>query len=84
MVKKRSEVPNVISKTGNLFYSELKDFKGHIATISLVNGHSIHAKIIAIEFNDLNFIIEYEDGVKEMIRGGSIQSVRLGSKIEKE
>ena len=50
----------------------------HEVTIALVSGHLIHAKVLAIEFNDLNFIIEYADGIKEMIRGGSIQSVRLG------
>jgi hypothetical protein len=84
MISKKSDVPKSVSKTESLFYNELKNFKGHEATISLINGHSIHAKILAIEFNNLNFIIEYADGVKEMIRGGSIQSVRLGTKIEKE
>ncbi len=53
-------------------------------TITLLNGNSIHANVLAIEFNDLNFIIQYPDGIKELIRGESIQSVRLGTKIEKE
>ena len=84
MVSKKIEVPKAVSKTESLFYNELKNFKGEEVTITLLNGHLIHAKVLAIEFNDLNFIIEYDDGVKEMIRGESIQSVRLGSKIEKE
>jgi len=84
MVSKKIEVPKAVSKTESLFYNELKNFKGEEVTITLLNGHLIHAKVLAIEFNDLNFIIEYDDGVKEMIRGESIQSVRLGSRIEKE
>ena len=84
MVNKKSEVLKIVSKTESLFYNELKNFKGQNVTITLINGHIIHANVTAIEFNDLNFIIEFEDGIKEMIRGQSIQSVKLGSKIEKE
>jgi len=84
MVSKKIEVPKAVSKIDSLFYNELKNFNGEEVTITLLKGHSIHAKVLAIEFNDLNFIIEYDDGVKEMIRGESIQSVKLGSKIEKE
>jgi hypothetical protein len=84
MISKKGELPKTVLKTESLFYNELKDFKGENVTITMLSGHLIHAKVLAIEFNDLNFIIEYADGVKEMIRGGSIQSVRLGSKIEKE
>lgn len=83
MINKKIEVPKVVSKTENMFYNELRDFKGEEVTITLLNGNTIHAKILAIEFNDLNFIIEYKDGIKEMIRGGAIQRVRLGTKIEK-
>jgi len=84
MVNKKSEVLKIVSKTESLFYNELKNFKGQDVTITLVNGHIIHALVTAIEFNDLNFIIEFDDGVKELIRGQSIQSVKLGTKIEKE
>jgi hypothetical protein len=84
MISKKNDVPKNVSKTESMFYSELKNFKGEEVTITLINGHLIHAKVLAIEFKDLSFIIEYADGVKEMIRGGSIQSVKLGSKIEKE
>ena len=84
MVNKKSEVLKIVSKTESLFYNELKNFKGHGVTITLINGHIVHANVIAIEFNDLNFIVEFDDGVKEMIRGQSIQSVKLGTKIEKE
>jgi small nuclear ribonucleoprotein (snRNP)-like protein len=84
MVNKKSEVLKIVSKTESLFYNELKNFKGQDVTITLVNGHIIHAIVTAIEFNDLNFIIEFDDGVKELIRGQSIQSVKLGTKIEKE
>ena len=84
MVSKKSEVPKTVSKTESIFYSELKDFKGNDVTIILVNGHSKKGKVLAIEFKDLNFIIEHGDGVKEMIRGESIQSVRIGTMIEKE
>ncbi|WP_414468439.1 hypothetical protein [Methanobacterium sp. ACI-7] len=84
MISKKSEVSKTVSKTESIFYSELKDFKEKDVTIILVNGHSIRGKVLAIEFNDLNFIIEHGDGVKEMINGGSIQSVRIGTKIEKE
>ena len=84
MMSKKIEVPKTVSKTETVFFKELKDFKGEEVTIILLNGSSIRAKVLAIEFNNLNFIVEYADGVKEMIRGESIQSVRLGTKIEKE
>jgi small nuclear ribonucleoprotein (snRNP)-like protein len=84
MISKKYEGSKTVSKTESLFYTELKEFKGEEVTIILTNGHSLHAKVLAIEFNDLNFIIEYDDGIKEMVRGQSIQSVRLGTKIEKE
>ncbi len=84
MITKKIEVPKTVSKTETVFFNELKNFKGEEVTIILLNGSSIHAKVLAIEFNNLNFILEHDDGVKEMIRGESIQSVRLGIKIEKE
>ncbi|MEL7671535.1 MAG: hypothetical protein ABFC34_07600 [Methanobacterium sp.] len=84
MMGKKIEVPKTVSKTESAFFDELKNFKGEEATIILLNGNSIHAKIIAIEFKNLNFIVEYADNIKEMISGGAIQSIRLGSKIEKE
>ena len=84
MISKKIEVPKAVSKTERVFFNELKNFKGEEVTILLLNGTSIRAKVLAIEFNNLNFIVEHDDGVKEMIRGGSIQSVRLGTKIEKE
>ena len=84
MMSKKIEVPKAVSKTESVFFNELKNFKGEEVTILLLNGSSLHAKVLAIEFNNLNFIVEHDDGVKEMIRGGSIQSVRLGTKIEKE
>lgn len=84
MMSKKIEVPKTVSKTESVFFNELKAFKGEEVTILLLNGSSVRAKVLAIEFNNLNFIVEYADGVKEMIRGGSIQSVRLGTKIEKE
>jgi len=84
MVSKKIEVPKAVSKTESLFYNELKNFKGEKVTITPLKGNPIHAKVIAIEFNNLHFIIGFDDGVKEMIKGDSIQSVRLGSKIEKE
>lgn len=84
MMSKKVEVPKSVSKTESLFFNELKDFKGELATIILLNGSSTRARILAIEFNNLNFIVEHADGVKEMIKGESIQSVRLGIKIEKE
>ena len=84
MISKKIEVPKAVSKTESVFFNELKNFKGEEVTIILLNGSSIRAKIVAIEFNNLNFIVEYVDGIKEMIRGESIQSVRLGTKIEKE
>lgn len=84
MMSKKVEVPKAVSKTESLFFNELKNFKGEMVTIILLNGSSIRAKVLAIEFNNLNFIVEHADGVKEMIRGESIQSVRLGIKIEKE
>ena len=83
-ISKKSEALKTVSKTESIFYNELKDFKGRKVTITLLNGNSIHANVLAIEFNDLNFIIQYPDGIKELIRGESIQSVRLGTKIEKE
>lgn len=83
MINKKIEVPKAVSKTESMFYNELRDFKGEEVTITLLNGNIIHAKILAMEFKDLNFIIEYKDGIKEMIRGGAIQGVRLGTKIEK-
>lgn len=84
MINKKVDALKMVSKTENLFYNELKNFINEDVTVTLVNGHVIHANLIAIEFSDLNFIIEYADGVKEMIRGGSIQSIRSGTKIEKE
>ncbi len=84
MISKKTEVPKAVSKTESVFFNELKNFKGEEVTIILLNGSSIRAKIVAIEFNNLNFIVEYADGIKEMIKGESIQSVRLGTKIEKE
>ena len=83
MMGKKMEVPKAVSKTESVFFNELKNFKGEEVTIILSNGSSLHAKILAIEFNNLNFIIEYSDGVKEMVKGESIQSVRMGTKIEK-
>ena len=84
MMSKKIEVPKTVSKTESVFFNELKNFKGEEVTIILLNGSLVRAKVLAIEFNHLNFIVEYVDGVKEMIRGGAIQSVRLGTKIEKE
>jgi small nuclear ribonucleoprotein (snRNP)-like protein len=84
MMSKKIEVPKSVSKTESVFFNELKEFKGEEVTIILLNGSLIHAKVLAIEFNHLSFIVEYVDGVKEMIKGESIQSVRLGTKIEKE
>ncbi len=84
MVNKKGEVLKIVSKTESLFYNELKNFKGEDVTITLKTEHKIHAKVIAIEFNDLNFIVEFPDGVKELIKGQSIQSIKLGTKIEFE
>lgn len=84
MITKKVELPKSVSKTESQFYNELKSFKGEKVTITLINGHIVHANVIAIEFNDLNFIIEYSDGIREMLRGEAIQSVRLGTKIEKD
>ena len=84
MVNKKIEVPKAVSKTESLFYNELKNFKDEKVTITSLKGQSIHAKVIAIEFNNLHFIIEFDDGVKEIIKGESIQSIRLGNKIEKK
>lgn len=84
MMSKKIDVPKTVSKTESVFFNELKNFKGEEATIILLNGSSIQAKILAIEFKNLNFIVEYADGIKEMISGGAIQSVRLGTKIEKK
>jgi len=84
MMSKKMELPKTVSKTESVFFNELNNFKGEEVTIILLNGSLMHAKVLAIEFNHLNFIVEYADGVKEMIRGEAIQSVRLGTKIEKE
>lgn len=84
MMGKRMEVPKAVSKTESAFFNELREFKGEIVTIHLLNGSAVRAKVLAIEFNNLTFIVEYADGIKEMIRGDAIQSVRLGTKIEKE
>jgi sRNA-binding regulator protein Hfq len=84
MMSKKIEVPKVVSKTESVFFNELRDFRGETVTIHLLNGSSVRARVLAIEFNNLSFIVEYADGVKEMIRGEAIQSVRLGTKIEKE
>lgn len=84
MMSKKIEVPKEVSKTETVFFNELKKFKGEEVTIILLNGSSIRAKVLGIEFGNLNFIVEYSDGVKEMIMGGSIQSIRLGTKIEKD
>ncbi len=84
MMSKKIEVPKTVSKTESVFFKELRDFMGEMVTIYLLNGSAVNAKVLAIEFNNLNFIVEYADGIKEMIRGESIQSVRLGAKIEKE
>ncbi len=84
MITKKVELPKSVSKTESQFYNELKSFKGEKVTITLINGHIVHANVIAIEFNDLNFIIEYSDGIREMLRGEAIQSVKLGTKIEKD
>lgn len=84
MMGKKAEVPKTVSKTESIFFNELKNFKGEKVTIILLNGNLIHAEVLAIEFNHLNFIVEHVDGVKELIRGEAIQSVRLGIKIEKE
>lgn len=83
MMGKKIEVPKAVSKTESAFFNELKNFKGEDVTVILLNGSLLHAKILAIEFNNLNFIIEYPDGVKEVVNGESIQSVRMGTKIEK-
>lgn len=83
-INKNAELPKTVSKTESMFYNELNEFKGENVTIVLISGHSVHAKILAIEFKGLNFIIEHPDGLKEMINGESIQSVRMGNKIEKD
>ena len=84
MMSKKIDVPKAVSKTESVFFNELKNFKGEEVTIVLLSGSSLHAKVLAIEFKNLNFIVEYADGIKEMISGGAIQSVRLGTKIEKK
>jgi len=47
------------------FFYELKNFKGEDATIILSNGSSMHAKILAIEFKNLNFIVGMLTGLKK-------------------
>jgi small nuclear ribonucleoprotein (snRNP)-like protein len=84
MISKKLEIPKTLSRTESLFFDELKNFKGEDVTVVLLNGHAIRCRIIAIEFNNLHFIVEHPDGIKEMIRGESIQSVRLSTKIEKD
>lgn len=84
MMGKRLEIPKTLSRTENQFFEELKNFKGEDVTINLLNGHIMRVKALAIEFNNMHFIVEHTDGVKEIIRGEAIQSVRLGTKIEKE
>ncbi len=84
MMSKKIEVPKSLSRTESQFFRELKNFKGEDVTIVLLNGHIMRVKVIAIEFSNMHFIVEHMDGVKEIIRGEAIQSVRLGTKIEKE
>lgn len=84
MMSKKMEVPKSLSRTENQFFKELKSFKGEDVTIILLNGHTFRVKVLAIEFNNMHFIVEHIDGVKEIIRGEAIQSVRLGTKIEKD
>jgi len=84
MMSKKIEVPKSLSRTESQFFKELKNFKGEEVTIILLNGHFMRVKVLAIEFNNLHFIVEHIDGIKEIIRGEAIQSVRLGTKIEKE
>ncbi|MGF7118739.1 hypothetical protein [Methanobacterium oryzae] len=84
MMTKKLEIPKTLSRTESLFFDELKNFKGEDVTIVLLNGRTIRCKIIAIEFNNLHFIVEHTDNIKEIIRGEAIQSVRLGTKIEKD
>ncbi len=84
MISKKMEIPKTLSRTENQFFEQLKDFKGEDVTIILMNGHSIRSKVLAIEFNNMHFIVEHADGIKEIIRGEAIQSVRLGTKIEKD
>ena len=84
MINKKMEIPKTLSRTENQFFEQLKNFRGEEVTIILINGHSIRSKILAIEFNNMHFIVEHPDGVKEIIRGEAIQSVRLGTKIEKD
>lgn len=84
MISKKPEIPKTLSRTESLFFDELKNFKGEDVTIVLLNGRTIRCKVIAIEFNNLNFIVEHPDSIKEIIRGEAIQSVRLGTKIEKD
>lgn len=83
-MNKKLEIPKTLSRTESLFFDELKNFKGEDVTIVLLNGRTIRCKIIAIEFNNLHFIVEHTDNIKEIIRGEAIQSVRLGTKIEKD
>lgn len=84
MISKKLEIPKTLSRTESLFFDELKNFKGENVTIVLLNGRTVRCKIIAIEFNNLHFIVEHPDNIKEIIRGEAIQSVRLGTKIEKD
>jgi small nuclear ribonucleoprotein (snRNP)-like protein len=83
-MSKKLEIPTTLSRTESLFFDELKNFKGENVTIVLLNGRTVRCKIIAIEFNNLHFIVEHPDNIKEIIRGEAIQSVRLGTKIEKD
>ncbi len=84
MMSKKLEIPKTLSRTENQFFEELKNFKGEDVTIILLNGHIVRTKILAIEFSNMHFIVEHFDGIKEIIRGDAIQSIRLGTKIEKE
>ncbi len=84
MMSKKIDVPKTVSKTESAFFDELKNFKGEDITVVLLNGHIIRARVLAIEFNNMHFIVEHADGIKEIIRGEAIQSVRLGTKIEKD
>ncbi len=84
MISKKIDIPKTLSRTENQFFEELKNFKGHDVTIILLNGHILRANVLAIEFSNMHFIVEHFDGVREIIMGDAIQSIRLGTKIEKE
>lgn len=84
MLNRKIEVPKTLSRTETQFFEQLKDFKNEDVTINLLNGHSIRSKVLAIEFNNMHFIVEHPDGIKEIVRGEAIQSVRMGTKIEKD